>query len=261
MLDTEKFKTVQIEEREDRVVATLNRPEVRNAIDDVMVDELHAMCTYLEVEPKTLILTGSPRDEALGRKAVFASGADISQLRDRRRAEGLRGINAYVFRRIARLPMPVIAALDGYALGGGAELAMSADFRIGTPHLKLGNPETGLGIMAAAGATWRLIEVVGEAIAKEMLLAGRTLSGEECLSVGAITQLVDSEGLMAAAHSLADRIGQQDQTAVQVTKTVLRMPPSAHPEVDTIAQALLFESEQKFDRMDAFLARRSSREA
>ena len=78
--------------------------------------------------------------------------------------------------------MPVIAALDGFALGGGAELAYAADFRIGTPGLRIGNPETGLGIMAAAGATWRLRELVGEPLAKEILLAGRILNAEESLA-------------------------------------------------------------------------------
>ncbi len=134
----------------------LNRPEVRNAIDQTMVEELHALCADLEHSPRIMILAGS--------NGVFASGADISQLRERRRDDALAGINSTVFQRISRLPMPVIAALDGYALGGGAELAFAADFRIATPRLKIGNPEAGLGIIAGAGATWRLIELVGEPV-------------------------------------------------------------------------------------------------
>lgn len=250
--DSESFTTVRTEETDDRLIVTLDRPRVRNAIDATMVQELHEVCAYLELTPKILILTG-----AAGDVAVFASGADISELRDRGRAEGLRGINAYLFDRISRLPMPVIAVLDGYALGGGAELAFAADFRIGTPQLRLGNPEANLGIMAAAGATWRLIELVGEPLAKQILLAGRVLTGEECYKAGVITELVVREELLSAANELADNITKLDTTAVQVTKTVLRMPRSAHPDVDTIAQALLFESEQKYERMDQFLARRS----
>jgi len=255
-IEKNNFETVTVTNEEDRLVVTLNRPGVRNAINQTMVDELHSICSYLEDYPKILILAGLKADAGSGTKAVFASGADISQLRDRRLHDGLRGINAYLFDRISRLPMPVIAALDGYTLGGGAELAFAADFRIGTSNMRLGNPETGLGIMAAAGATWRLVELGGEPLAKEILLSGRVLNGEECLASRLITELVPPSDLLGAANALADKIARQDALAVQVSKTVLRMPRSAHPEVDTIAQALLFESEEKFRRMDEFLQKK-----
>ena len=98
-----------------------------------MVNELHSVCAELEVSPRILILIGGD--------GYFASGADIAELRERTAADARKGINTGLFIRIADLPMPVIAALDGYALGGGAELAYAADFRIGTPRLKVGNPE------------------------------------------------------------------------------------------------------------------------
>ncbi len=125
--------------------------------------------------------------------------------------------------------MPVIAALDGFALGGGAELAYAADFRIGTPELRMGNPETGLGIMAAAGATWRLKELVGEPMAKEILLAGKVLKGEDCLRVGLITELVSGAELLDAAAALADRIGNQDALAVRITKSRVPHPARGAP--------------------------------
>ena len=171
-LETFGFTTLGVAEREDRLHLTLHRPEMRNAIDQVMVQELHAACAHLEANPKILIISGTPADPETGAKGVFASGADIAQLRERRRDDALAGINSTVFDRVAKLPMPVIAALEGYALGGGAELAYAADFRIGTPSLRLGNPEPGLGIMAAAGATWRLRELVGEPLAKYIHLCG-----------------------------------------------------------------------------------------
>ena len=256
-LHAEEFTTLVIEEREDRLVARLHRPEVRNAIDQAMVDELHAVCAHLERAPKMLILAGTPGDAQAGTKGVFASGADIAQLRQRRRDDALAGINSTVFDRIAALPMPVIAALDGYALGGGAELAYAADFRIGTEALRMGNPETGLGIMAAAGATWRLRDLVGEPLAKEILLAGKVLRGSECLAAGLVTELVEPESLMDAAHALADRVGAQDPLAVRITKSVFRAPREAHPVIDTLAQGMLFESDAKFERMQAFLDRKS----
>lgn len=256
-LQAEGFTTLAIEERGDRLVARLDRPEVRNAIDQTMVDELHAVCAHLETTPKVLILTGTPSDAETGTKGIFASGADIAQLRERRRDDALAGINSTIFDRIAKLPMPVIAALDGYALGGGAELAYAADFRIGTEALRMGNPETNLGIMAAAGATWRLKELVGEPLAKEILLAGKVLKGAECLAAGLITELVAGEQLMEAAHALADRIGAQDPLAVRITKSVFHTPREVHPVIDTLAQGMLFESQAKFDRMQAFLDKKN----
>lgn len=258
-LSGEGFRTLLLTEGEDRLLVQLNRPEVRNAIDQAMVDELHAVCAYLERTPKMLILSGAPGDPVSGAKGIFASGADIAQLRERRRDDALAGINSSIFDRIAKLPMPVIAALDGFALGGGAELAYAADFRIGTPALRMGNPETGLGIMAAAGATWRLKELVGEAVAKEILLAGKVLRGEDCLRVGLVTELVEPASLMAAAHALADRIGMQDPLAVRISKAVFHAPRGAHPVIDTLAQGMLFESQAKFERMQAFLDKKQDR--
>ncbi|THJ68371.1 enoyl-CoA hydratase/isomerase family protein [Arthrobacter echini] len=241
---------LRITEGDDRVVVELHRPEVRNAIDRQMVDELHAVCASLEQTPRILILTGSD--------GVFASGADIAELRERRRDDALAGINSTLFARIAALPLPVIAALDGHALGGGAELAFAADFRLGTPRLRLGNPETGLGILPAAGATWRLKELVGEPLAKEILLAGRILSAEEALDVRLVSTLHEPEDLLTAAHELADRIGRQDPLATRITKSVFHAPREAHPVIDQLAQAVLFESEAKFDRMQGFLDRKKS---
>ena len=255
-LDTTGFETLKVTELPDRLLVQLDRPEVKNAIDQSMVDELHAVCAYLERTPKILVLSGTPADPESGAKGIFASGADIAQLRERRRDDALAGINSGIFDRLAKLPMPVIAALDGFALGGGAELAYAADFRIGTPELRMGNPETGLGIMAAAGATWRLKELVGEPLAKEILLAGKVLKGEDCLRVGLITELVEGSELMAAASALADRIGNQDALAVRITKSVFHTPREAHPVIDTLAQGMLFESQAKFDRMQAFLDRK-----
>lgn len=253
MLQEHKFSTLLVEERGDRVVVLLNRPEVRNAIDQAMVDELHLVCAELEQRPKVLIIAGTG--------GVFASGADIAQLRERRREDALQGINSGLFVRIARLPMPVIAALDGYCLGGGAELAYAADFRIGTPSVRIGNPETGLGILAAAGASWRLKELVGEPLAKEILLAGLVLRAEQALAANLITEIHEAPELMDAAHNLADRIGRQDPLAVRITKSVFHAPAESHPLIDQLAQGILFESQAKFDRMQRFLDKKTDKKA
>ncbi|MFF1573244.1 enoyl-CoA hydratase/isomerase family protein [Leifsonia sp. NPDC058292] len=243
------MQTLRVEDGADRIVVTLDRPETRNAIDRAIVDELHEVCELLEREPRILIITGAG--------GTFASGADIGELRERRAEDARLGINVGLFVRIAALPMPVIAAVDGYALGGGAELAYAADLRIGTPRLRIGNPETGLGIIAAAGALWRLPELVGEPLAAEMVLTGRVLSGAEALAVRLVTELHEPDDLLAAANTLADRIAANDPLATRYTKAVLRAPRAEHPRAEQEAQAVLFESPEKMRRMGEFLARRN----
>ena len=241
--------TLVVTRAADRVVVQLTRPEVRNAINQQMVDELHKVCAELEAEPRILILIGSD--------GVFASGADIAELRERTSADAVAGINTMLFIRIAELPMPVIAAVDGYALGGGAELAYAADFRIGTPRVRFGNPETGLGIIAPAGALWRLPELVGEPLAKEMLLAGRILGADEALAARLLTRVVEPDQLLDAAHALADEIAAKSVAATIQTKAVMRVDRGRHPQLDLDAQAVLFDSEEKHRRMTDFLERRT----
>ena len=241
---------VVIEDYDDRVVARLNRPAVRNAIDQATVDALHALCAELEVRPRILILTGGD--------GVFASGADIAQMRDRRAKEAREGINAHVFIRVHSLELPVIAAVDGWALGGGAELAYAADIRVASTRMRMGNPETGLGIIAAAGATWRLREIVGEARASELLLTGRTVEADEALRIGLVSSLHEPADLMDAAHAIADRIAQNDRAATIAMKKAIAAPRTQHPEIDLELQAVLFESPEKERRMTEFLERRRS---
>ena len=248
-MSSESAPPLRIESAHDRVVATLDLPATRNAIDQATIDALHALCAELEAAPRVLILTGAG--------GVFASGADIAQLRDRRAPDARRGINTIAFRRVRALPMPVIAALDGYALGGGAELAYAADLRIASPSLKMGNPETSLGIIAAAGATWRLPEIVGEARAAELLLTGRILDADTALAWGLISAIHPAEELLSAAHALADRIVRNDPLATMHTKRALLAPVDAHPGIELELQAELFDSPEKERRMTAFLERKT----
>ncbi len=244
------MSTLIVDERPDRVFVTLNRPDARNAIDQAMVDELHEVCARLEAAPKALIISGAA--------GIFASGADIRQLRDRRREDALAGINTRLFMRVAALPMPVIAAIDGYALGGGAELAYAADFRIATPSLRIGNPETTLGIIAAAGATWRLPQLVGEPVAKQILLAGRVLDADEALALHLISEIHEPDALLAASDALADRILRAAPAALQATKALLADQSDGHVTRVLEEQAVLFESDAKYERMTAFLERKKN---
>ncbi|APT93534.1 enoyl-CoA hydratase [Corynebacterium phocae] len=264
-MDNFNFAAIDIKEHrlegaeQPVIVATLNRPEVRNAIDETMVAELHELCSYLERAPHILILTGCQVETPKGTRGIFASGADISQLRERRREDALRGINSTIFHRVAALPAPVIAAIDGYALGGGLELALAADFRLATPFAKFGQPEAGLGIIAAAGALWRLKEAVGTPLAKEILLAGRVLNGKEALEAHLVNEIHEPASLEEAALALAGKISKLDPLAVRLSKQLISLPAEAHPAIDNIAQAVTFESPAKFDRMQAFLDRKANK--
>ena len=237
-------RTIEVEERADRVVVTLNRPDARNAISAAMIVELHTVCESLERDPRLLLLTGHG--------GSFAGGADIAELLQRGRDEALRGINSRLFERVRRLPMPTVAAVDGWALGGGAELAYACDVRIAGPDAVFGNPEPELGILAAAGACWRLADLVGESVAKQVLLAGRRLDALAARATGLVIDVVPADKLLDEAHALLDAMARSSATALRLTKLVADAP-GAHPVADDLAQALLFEGADKRDRMTWFL--------
>lgn len=249
------MSTLLVEETADRVLVRLNRPDVRNAINAELIDEFLTLCARLEAEPRILIVTGS---EVNG-KGVFAAGADIAELIERGKREALRGITSGLFDRIARLPMPTIAAVDGFAIGGGAELAYATDIRIASTRAVFGNPEPGIGILAAAGATWRLPALVGESLAKELLFTGRRLDAQEALAARLVSSVHDPDDLLGAAHGIADQIAAHDPLAIQLTKRVVDSPRGAHPAIDGLAQAILFESDAKQQRMSSFLNRGKER--
>ena len=246
------MNTLRVEERPDRLVVTLNRPERRNAIDAEMVGELHEVCTRLERDPRLLLLTG-------GADGVFAGGADIAQLRERGKYDALAAINQGLFARIRALPLPTLAAIDGPALGGGAELAYACDLRICTDRAFFGQPEVRLGIIAGAGATYRLPQLVGEGLAKELLFTGRRMQPDEALAVRLVNQVVPPDRLLESAHELLDEIAKGSALALRLTKLAVDAPDGAHPHLELAAQAVAFEDEEKRRRMTDFLERRSRR--
>lgn len=245
--ENDDFGTLRVERAADRVVVTLNRPAVRNAVNLAMVQELHEVCRLVEGDPTPVVFTGAG--------GTFASGADIAELRDRGRDGALAGINSTLFDRIARLPQPTIAAVDGPALGGGAELSYACDIRLASTTAVFGNPEPGLGIIAGAGACWRLAELVGRSAAKQVLLGGATFDAQRAFQLGLVADVVDADELLPRAHALVDRIVRSSATALRLTKLVVDAP-GAHPLADDLAQAVLFDSADKQQRMTAFLERK-----
>jgi len=230
----------------------LNRPEVRNAINLEVVGAVSAALDEWAArdEVRAVVLSGA------GGKA-FAGGADIAELRERTHVEAFWGVNQAMFQQVEDFPRPVIAALDGYALGGGLELALACDLRVASRSAKIGLPEVTLGIYPAAGGTWRLPRIVGLGRAKELVFTGRIVDAEEADGWGLFERFVEADAL-GAAMALAAQIAANAPLAVQVAKVSLnalaRVEGAAS--VERLGQALLFDSADKRERMTAFLEKR-----
>lgn len=244
--------------RDGVALITLNAPEKRNAIDLEMVQSLQRDLEELShvAELAAVVLTGA------GEKA-FAAGADIAQLRERKAPDALRAINSAMFKRVEDFPVPVIAAIKGFALGGGCELAIACDLRVAGRSAKLGQPEVGLGIMPAAGGTYRLPRLVGLGVARELVYTGRIIDAEEAHRIGLVNHVVDDEAVVERALELAQEIAKNGNAAVRLAKASMnalaRPAEGVASSFESIAQAILFESDEKHQRMDAFLARRKDK--
>jgi len=252
-----RFGSIKLAISDGIAVVTLNRPEARNAINLQVVNELHAVLETLGRDETTrvLILTGAG-------KTAFASGADIRELRERRAADALRGINSSLFLAVERFPLPTIAAVNGYALGGGCELALACDLRIASESARFGQPEVGLGIIPAAGATYRLPQIVGAGRARELILTGRIIDADEALAIGLVNRVVPDERLLEEARSTALLIARKGPLALRAAKLTLQASArgqDAGHAAERLAQAILFESDDKREGMTAFLEGRPPR--
>lgn len=239
---------------------TFNRPEKRNALDLAMVQDVRAALRKLEGDEAIAALVF----QGAGGKA-FISGADIGQLRDRTHADALRRINSDLFREIERFPAPTIASIQGFALGGGCELAIACDLRVAGESAKLGQPEVGLGIIPAAGATYRLPRLVGLGRARELVFTGRILSASEALAIGLVEQVVPDGALADATAALAQSIAKNSRLAVRLAKQSLNQSLVASLDalqaLESSAQGILFDDPEKHRRMTAFLDARERRRA
>lgn len=249
------YKNLLVEIHEGIAWVTVNRPEVRNALSAATVREFRSALRELAERPEVavLIVTGA------GEQA-FVAGADIGEIRERGRREGLEAINQELFAAIESFPQPVIAAINGYALGGGCELALACDIRIASETAKFGFPETGLGIMPAAGGTQRLPRVVGWGKAKELILTGEIIDAREAERLGLVSQVVPASELRATAQRYAERILARGPLATRLAKLALNMAARAGLDaglmVERLAQTILFESKDKQEGMRAFLEKR-----
>ena len=242
-------------ERDDAIgVVLLNRPQQLNALSDELMDELVAALVELDRDPRIhcLVLGGSER--------AFAAGADIGELARSTPIELLYARLVERWDAIRGLWTPLVAAVSGFCLGGGCELAMSCDLIVASETARFGQPETGLGIIPGAGGTQRLTRAVGKAIAMDMILSGRFLSAREALAAGLVARVVAREAWLEEAKRVARDIASKGPVANRLAKEsvdrAFEVPLAAGLEAERRALLLAFASEDAREGLSAFVEKR-----
>src|SRR5687767_9748944 len=249
------FQNIRVDISESIATITVDRPSVKNALNLDTVREFYQALDELAVNEQAgvVIITGAG-------ETSFVSGADINDIRARTRDDGLAAINSSLFAKIDKFPKPVIAAVNGFALGGGCELALACDIRVAADTAKFGQPELGLGIIPGAGATQRLPRIVGLGWAKHLVLSGDIIDAKQALEIGLVTAVMPASQLQVRARELAKKILRQGPLAARLAK--LSLNASARVDLDsgllieTLAQALCYSSEDKLEGTSAFLEKR-----
>ena len=252
------YKTLHIAKTDNIVTLTLDRPEALNALNTAVITELEQAVTELErdVSLGAVIITGAGRS--------FVAGADIGEQRpldlEGGRRWGQRG--SALLRRIEKLPVPTIAAVNGFALGGGCELAMACDIILASEKAKFGQPEVGLGITPGFSGTQRLSRRVGAARAKELIFSGRMIKAEEACAIGLVSEVFAPEALMEGALAMARSFTKNAPIAVRYAKACidrgLQMDIDDGIAVENELFAMCFATEDQKEGMTAFLEKRSA---
>ena len=238
-------------------ILTINQPEKRNMLHLAALKEIESALDEWkdDLDVKVVIITGA------GDKS-FVSGADISELNKRTMVEALQPNMTATYQKIENYEKPIIAAINGVAVGGGLELALACDIRIAVKEAKLGLPELNLGIIPGAGGTQRLTRIVGKGKAIELILTGDIITGEDAERFGIVAKVVERVELMETAMSYAARIATKSPLALKIAKMVVNK--GADIEMDTalmfekLGQALLMGSEDKNEGTRAFLEKRAA---
>ncbi|MGE4274351.1 MAG: enoyl-CoA hydratase-related protein [Desulfitobacterium sp.] len=252
------MSVVELKKENRLAFVTINRPKVLNALNTEVLNELDKIITelYDDKDIDVVIFTGA------GEKA-FIAGADIAEMKEKspKEAYAFARQGQILFQRIQDLPQPTIAAINGFAFGGGCELAMSCDMRIASEKAKFGQPEVGLGITPGFGGTQRLPRLIGRAKAMELILTGRTINAFEALEFGLLDKVVAPEILMSEAVSLAEAILSKGPFAVRQSKVAinkgLEVDINTGCELEGNLFALCFGDEQR-EGMSAFLEKRQA---
>ena len=239
---------VVVEVTEGAVTIAFDRPEKRNAFSPQMSKETWAALEEHEDTKLPVVFKSTT-------PGMFISGADVDALRKRTVDETLSRQNARLFQRIEEHPWPTIAAVDGYALGGGCELALACDFRVSTEGAKWGFPEVTLGIIPSAGGLKRLPRLVGWGMAAELLMSGRRIGTEEAQRIGLVNRVADGDDLDAAVEGFLADLGRGSIEAARLIKEAMRIGGDGNRLVDAAAQALCIANEDSQARMAKLVER------
>ncbi|MGB4876803.1 MAG: enoyl-CoA hydratase [Candidatus Competibacter sp.] len=250
------FQTIRVEARGPVSLITLDRPKAFNALSNELMDELTQALDAIEADEaiRAIVLTGG--------EMVFAAGADIKGMKNYSYMDAYKGnFITRNWERVSRCRKPVIAAVAGYALGGGCELAMMCDFILAGDNAKFGQPEIKLGILPGAGGTQRLTRLVGKSKAMELCLTGRMMDAAEAERAGLVSRIVPVADLLAEALKTAELIAAQSLPAVMMTKECVNRALET-----SLAEGLLFErrtfhavfaTDDQKEGMEAFVGKRA----
>ena len=252
-----EYNFLKIEQQEAVTVLKISAPKSLNALNSTILRELDDFVDNLNPATRVLIITGD------GEKS-FVAGADISEMAHLNEEQGREfgRLGAQVFRKIELLPIPVIAAVNGFALGGGCELAMTCDIRIASNKAKFGQPEVGLGIIPGFSGTYRLPKLIGQGYAKEMIYTGKAIRADEALRIGLVNAVYEPEELMARAMEMAQKILTNAPIAISLAKQSigegydLDADAAIALENDLFGQC--FATADQKEGMDAFLNKRKA---
>jgi enoyl-CoA hydratase len=247
-------------EKSERIAwVTLNRPDKLNALNNQVLQDLEAVFADLEQDPEVgvVVVTGA------GEKA-FVAGADISELKSldaaSARVQALRG--QAVFQRIESMPKPVIAAVNGFALGGGCELALACHIRIASENARFGLPEVSLGIIPGYGGTQRLPRLVGKGVALDLILSGEMLPAADALRIGLVSRVFPLADLRAGAEKLAKTLLSRGplalRSALAAVNNGLEMPQDQGLQYEAALFGLLATTQDMQEGMGAFLEKRAA---
>ena len=208
-----EYNFLKVERNEGVTVMKISAPKSLNALNSTILKEIDDFIGSLDATTRVLIITGD------GEKS-FVAGADISEMAHLDEPQGFEfgRLGAQVFRAIETLPIPVIAAVNGFALGGGCELAMACDIRIASSKAKFGQPEVGLGIIPGFSGTYRLPKLIGQGYAKEMIYTGKVIRADEALRIGLVNAVYEPEELMDKAMEMAQMMLKNAPVAISLAK-------------------------------------------
>ena len=251
------YEFLKIERQDGITVMKISAPKSLNALNSTILKEIDSFVSGLDATMRVLIITGD------GEKS-FVAGADISEMAHLNEPEGFEfgRLGAQVFRKIETLPIPVIAAVNGFALGGGCELAMACDIRIASVKAKFGQPEVGLGIIPGFSGTHRLPKLIGQGYAKEMIYTGKVIRADEALRIGLVNAIYEPEELMPKALEIAAMMLKNAPVAIRLAKQSINegydLDADGAIALENKLFGQCFATKDQKEGMDAFLNKRKA---